>query len=183
MAGQVCGLSGTCAALRSPDGARFAGSRWLSARDWGVAGAPAGLDDELPAGAGLESLLAFGPLPQGSEILRALLVLHPHDRVPSLAAPVEIVVEHVEPFRGGRLPSRSSAQPLRFAAGRRLVPAGVRLPLRVDVSDAARAAAGRDDHRLYLLVRVPDDRVAPVVFASPFARPRSARPRLELLVH
>lgn len=148
-----------------------------------MAGAPAGLDDELPAGAGLESLLAFGPMPERAQILRALLVLHPHDRVPSLAAPVEVVVEHVEPFRGGRLPSRSSAQPLSFAAGRRVAPAGVRLPLRVDVSEAARAAAGRDDRRLYLLVRVPEETRTAVVFASPFARPPRARPRLELLVH
>ena len=181
--GLVCGLSGSCAQLRSPDGARFSGSRWLLARDWGVAGAPGRLDDELPAGDGLESLLAFGPLPEGSEILRALLVLHPHDRMTSLTAPVEVVVEHVEPFRGGPLPSRSSTQPLRFAAGRRLVPAGARLPVRVDVSDAARSAAGRDDRRLYLLVRVDDGPPSPVVFASPYAGQPSARPRLELLVH
>jgi hypothetical protein len=183
--GRVCGFEGTCAPLRPPEGARFAGTQWLRPLDWGVSGADERLDDTLPVGGrrDAESLLAFGPLPDGSHILRALLVLHPHEPGRPLLVPSEVVVEHVEPFRGGALPPRHAAQPLRFAAGRRALAEGPARPVRVDVTEAAKSAAGRDDRRLYLLLRARDGGPAPLRFASPwYARPES-RPRLEVLTH
>lgn len=183
--GRVCGFEGACAPLAAPEGARFAGTRWLRPLDWGVSGAVSRLDDSLPVGGqpNAESLLAFGPLPAGSEILRALLVLHPHEPGRPLGEPSEVVVEHVEPFRGGILPPRHAAQPLRFAAGRRALAAGPARPIRVDVTAAARSAADRDDRRLHLLLRRRDGGPVPLRFASPWHARPEARPRLELLTH
>ncbi len=175
-AGRICGLDGRCGALRPPPGARFAASRWLTPIDWGVTG-PGPLTDRLRVGEGRESLLAFGPLPEASRVLRARLVLHPHDAAARLDAPQLLVVERTRRFAGGPLPLRRGAQPDRLAAARRALAPGPARTLRVDVTDAARAAGGE---RLYLLLRAGD---AALAYASPnHPRPR-VRPRIELLLH
>lgn len=178
--GQVCGLDGRCSALEPAIGARFAASRWVGARDWGTSSserAPRG--DALPIGAGREALLAFGPLPENGRIVRALLVLHPHGAFDRVLARGEIVVEHVEPFRGGAMPARQRRGPRTFAAAVRLLAPGPLRSQRMEVTGAARSAAGRSDHTLYLLVRL--DGGARAVFASPWA-PGEGAPRLELLI-
>lgn len=178
-AGSVCGFSGRCGPLRPPRGARFAGSRWLNATDWGVTG-PGPLTDRLRVGDRRESLLAFGPLPEPSRILRALLVLHPHESSAALIERQTLVVERTGPFRGGPLPYRGSTQPDSFAAARRRLASGPPRPVRVDVTEAARAAGGSDGSALYLLLRT---RGSPLRFASPFHHAPRARPRIELLLH
>ena len=131
----------------------------------------------MPVGGSSEALLAFGPLPESSTILRALLVLHPHERGARLLETTEVVVEDVGPFRGGALPARHGAQPTDFAAARRLVPAGPPRPVRLDVTDAAHGAGAGS---LHLLVRSGGDEA--LLFASPWVGDESARPRLELMV-
>lgn len=181
----MCGLDGRCVRLGSPEGARFAGSRWLTPIDWGVAGRRRALGDAMPIGgrAATEGLIAFGPLPPGSEILRALLVVQPLDPHARTDARGEVIVEHVEPFRGGPLPARPGALPLRFAAGRHALAEGAVFPLRVDVTEAARAAAGRADRRLHLLLRLESRAERPLVLASPWAVDPDRRPRIELMLH
>ncbi|HEY8432563.1 MAG TPA: hypothetical protein VIL20_29535 [Sandaracinaceae bacterium] len=183
--GLVCGLDGRCGALDAPPGSRFAGSRWLEARDFGLATRdPSPLGDALGLGgpAGSEARLAFGPLPPPSRILRAVLVLHPWDPDARVDAPGEIVIEHVEPFRGGRRPARLSRTPAAFAAARRALPRGPARPVRIDLSALVAAAAGRADRTLYLLVRLEGGDPAGVRFASPWS-PTSPGPRLELMLH
>lgn len=179
-AGLVCGFDARCAPLSPPEGARFASSRWLRPLDWGTAGAGEPLDDSMPVGDGAESLLAFGPLPEPSQILRALLVLHPHAPGERLVSDSEVVVEHVEPFRGGALPRRHGRPPLPFAAARRPLSPGPQRPLRIDVTEAARSASGGD---LHLLLRRRGGGGEPLRFASPWYARTDARPRLELLTH
>ncbi len=181
--GLVCGLDGRCGPLDEPEGARFAGSRWLAARDWGMSTASRRpLDDAMVLGAGGgEALLAFGPLPGRSAILRALLVLHPLDPDERVARPGELAVEHVEPFRGGWLPPRASVGPRSFLAGMHALAAGPARPVRVDLTATAQAAAGRPDRMLYVLVRQSGgDGVA---LASPWAVGDRVQPRLELMLH
>lgn len=173
----VCGFDATCGPLRPPEAARFTTSRWLSPRDWAVAGARGRLDDAMPVGGRTEALLAFGSLPEGSRILRALLVLHPHDESPRVGAATELVVERVGRFRGGALPARHGAQPTAFAAAVRPLDEGPVRITRLDVTDAARDA---DDGRLYLLVR--GDAEPALLFASPWANDPERHPRLELMV-
>ncbi|MGE0787905.1 MAG: hypothetical protein AB7S26_19680 [Sandaracinaceae bacterium] len=172
----VCGLAGRCARLREPTGARFARSRWVLARDHGVTGAPT-LTDRLAVGDGHEALLAFGPLPGASRILRALLVLHPHDAAERGDAERSLFVERTGPFVGGGLPRRGGHAPDRFAAAARRVAPGPPRTLRFDVTHAAREAG---EGELYLIVRTDD---AALTFASPYHRDPRARPRLELLLH
>ncbi|HBQ11938.1 MAG TPA: hypothetical protein DEF51_12595 [Myxococcales bacterium] len=183
--GRVCGLDGRCVRLGSPAGARFAGSRWLTPVDWGVAGRRRALGDGMPLGgrAATEGLVAFGPMPASSEILRALLVVQPLDPHSRIDARHEVVVEQVEPFRGGALPARPGAGPLRFAAGRHALAPGPVLPLRIDVTEAARAAADRADRRLHLLLRLREGSARPLVLASPWAIDPQLRPRVELMLH
>jgi hypothetical protein len=181
---QVCGLDGRCGPLGLPLGARFAGSRWIDARDWAVAGdGDTPRSDALLVGAGRESLLAFGPLPPGHRILRAVLVLHPHDGEDRIADDAEIVVEHVEPFRGGALPARREPGPLTFAAARAALARGPARPLRVDVTGATQNAAGRRDQSLYVLLRRTGGGLEPALFASPWAIGDRIQPRVEILVH
>ncbi|MCB9591337.1 MAG: hypothetical protein H6719_01285 [Sandaracinaceae bacterium] len=175
--GAVCGLSGECGTLRPPAGARFAASRWLEPIDWGVAAARGPLTDAMPVGGSSEALLAFGPLPEPSRVVRALLVLSPHASGPRVSEPAEVVVEHVGPFRGGPLPPRHGTTPTEFAAARRLVPEGPAHRLRLDVSEAARSTR---EGSLHLLVRLRGD--AELRFASPWAEDVASRPRLELMV-
>ncbi|MGF1468254.1 MAG: hypothetical protein ACFCGT_19200 [Sandaracinaceae bacterium] len=183
---EVCGFRGQCGPLGRPVGARFARSRWIEPSDWGIAtrGPRAPLGDVMALGGdhATEALLAFGPMPEASAVLRALLVLAPHDRADRWPEPLELVVERVEPFVGGALPPRPGPQPLPFAAARRLLPAGPSRPLRVDVTASARQAGGRRDRHLYLLLRLrpAGDRLR---LASPYHLRRQARPRLELLVY
>jgi hypothetical protein len=176
--GEVCGLDGRCGALETPAGSRFARSRWIEASDWGVSStARRPRTDALPIGDGHEVLLSFGPMPE--RISRALLVLHPHGAFDRVLARGEIVVERVEPFRGGTMPARHQPGPRSFAAAIRPITPGPLRAQRLEVTSAAREAAGRSDRTLYLLVRVDGD--ARAVFASPWA-PRDGAPRLELLV-
>lgn len=132
----------------------------------------------MRVGGASEALLAFGPLPEPSRILRALLVVHPHERRQRVRAATEVVVESVGTFRGGALPARHATQPTLFAAARRIVGVGPARPLRFDVTEAARSASAG---RLYLLVRLEGD--APALhFASPWTVEARLRPRLELMV-
>ena len=94
-----------------------------------------------------------------------------------------LLVEQVEPFRGGALPARPGAQPDRFAAARRPIAVGPARALRLDVTEAARSAADRRDRRLHLLLRASGGDAAPLAFASPDHVDPAARPRLELLLH
>ena len=150
-----------------------------------VAGGRGRLTDRLPVGGASseESLLAFGPMPERGHILRALLVLSPHGGAHRVESDVDLVVERVEPFRGGVLPPRPAVLPTRFAAARRLVPAGPARALRVDVTEAARDAAGRDDQQLYLLLRGSSDVPSGLLYASPDHLETQLRPRLELMLH
>ncbi len=184
-AGRVCGLDGRCGPLAPPSGSRFAGSRWVAAIDWGVTPSSAGASDVLRVGgpSSAEGLLAFAPLPSAGGILRALLVLTPHEPAAPVTRTGEIVVEHVGAFQGGRLPARHAQTPLPFAAARVALPAGPARPVRVDVTSAARAAAGRGDHTLYLLVRLAGGDPDGARFASPWAPGLRVQPRLELLLN
>lgn len=184
-AGQVCRLDGRCGPLDAPSGARFAGSRWVPASDWGIASSSASRADDVLSVGGpdrAQALLAFGPLPTERGVLRALLVLTPHEPPAGIARTGELVVEHVEPFRGGLLPPRDGL-PLRFAAARVALPAGPARPVRVDLTAAVRAAAARRDRTLYIAVRLVDGDPAGARFASPWATGARGQPRLELLLH
>lgn len=181
-AGRVCGLDGTCGPL-AVHRSRFAGSRWLTARDWAVASHGAGpRADVLSIGgpSGAEALLAFGPLPARSSIAGALLVLHPDDALGRVDAGGEVIVERGEPFRGGELPARRTSAPVFLAAARGALPAGPARPVRIDLSALARDAAARDDRTLYLLVRLHGGSPAGARFASPWALGDRVQPRLEL---
>jgi hypothetical protein len=181
--GQVCGLDGRCGPLAVGE-ARFATSQWFSARDWGTSGRERRpLNDALAIGGRgqTEGLLAFGPLPGASRILRALLVLQPGEPDERIESGAEIVVEHVEPFVGGALPPRPHPGPLSFAAAHSALLAGAPRATRIDITRAARTAAARRDRSLYLLLRVEGEGSA--LFASPWALADNARPRLELLIH
>lgn len=182
----MCGLDGRCGPLDAPAGSRFSGSRWMDARDWGLATRdPRPLGDVLVLGgpAGGEALLAFGPLPGRSGILRALLVLHPEDPGGRVTRPGEIVVERYEPFRGGRRPARLSVTPVAFAAARNALAPGPTRPMRIDLTALVRRAAGRDDRTLYVLVRLEGGDPQGARFASPWAVSDRPRPRLELMLH
>ena len=174
--GRVCGLSGRCTRLGAPPGVRFASSRWLQPADWGVTGTER-QTDALWIGDGHESLLAFGPLPEPSRILRALLVLHPHEATPRVLDDRRVVVERTRRFSGGPLPPRGGTQPDSFAAARRELASGPSRPVRLDVTDAARGAGGEV---LYLLVRSEGHALS---LASPLYHSPDARPRVELLLH
>ncbi|MFK7992172.1 MAG: hypothetical protein AB8I08_39500 [Sandaracinaceae bacterium] len=181
---EVCGLSGQCASLAAPEGARFAGSAWLQASDWGIAGpSTQPLGDRLRVGgdAGDESLLTFGPLPAAGELLRAVLVLRRHDTAPPVAGPVALFVESVGPYRGGVLPTRGGVVADRFAAARRTLAAGPPRDVRIDITDAARDAANRDERAVYLLLRAHGDGAQ--YFASPQHSDGDRQPRLELMLH
>jgi hypothetical protein len=97
--------------------------------------------------------------------------------------PGELAVEHVEPFRGGSLPPRARVGPRAFLAGLHVLPAGPPRPVRVDVTAAARDAAGRRDRTLYLLVRVERAGEEGISLASPWALGERVQPRLELMLH
>ena len=174
--GSVCGVSGRCGRLRTPEGSRFAASRWLSPSDWGVTRAVR-LSDTIPLGGGAETLFTFGPMPEPSAILRALLILHPAEPRAPLTTSAQILVERIGAFRGGVLPARSSVPPTAFATARRQLRPGPAPIVRLDVTEAARAA---DAGSLHLLVRADSD--TPLRFASPFASDLGSRPRIELMV-
>ncbi len=142
-----------------------------------MAGARGPLTDAIPLGGSSEGLFAFGPMPDSSRILRALLVLHPHEARPRITERVELIVEHVGAFRGGPLPARHGTQPTAFAAARRALPAGPAHPIRLDVTSAARSSSAGV---LHLLVRVEGD--AELSVSSPWATATGDRPRLELMV-
>ncbi len=181
---QVCGLDGRCGPLAQRTAARFAAARWIAARDWAIsARARRPRSDVFPLGGseGAEGLLAFGPLPAQGRILQALLVLHPYEGENRVADPIEIVVERVEPFRGGVLPPRQTVGPLEFAAARSALAEGPARPIRIDVSASVREAATRRDRMLYVLLRVHGG--GEVSFASPWALGERNQPRLELLLH
>lgn len=184
--GRVCGLDGQCGPLEEPAASRFAGSRWMEARDWGIAAHGARpIGDALVVGgpAGAEALLAFGPLPGGSRILRALLVLQPQDEAGRVSEPGEILVERSDPFRGGSLPARTGPRFSIFAAARRALSPGPARSVRVDLTALARAAAAREDRTLYLLLRLDGGDPEGARFASPWALGDGRRPRLELMLH
>lgn len=143
------------------------------------------LGDRLPVGgpSGSEALLAFGALPARSAILGALLVLQPLDPSVRVERSGEFLVEHVEPFRGGALPSRSRVGPRAFLAASRSVPEGPARPIRVDVTRAARDAAERADRTLHLLLRLEGGDAAGLSLTSPWAFDPDVQPRLELLLH
>ena len=141
-----------------------------------MAGAGGPLTDAIPLGGASEGLFAFGPMPDASRILRALLVLHAHAAHPRTEVRAEVIVEQVGAFRGGPLPARHATQPVAFAASRRALAPGPVHSIRLDVTDAARSA-GRS---LHLLVRVEGD--ARVRISSPWSTTPQKRPRLELMV-
>lgn len=181
-AGSVCDFDGRCRPLSPPDEARFARSRWLSARDWAPVhrgAAHLGRDVfELGGPARGEILLKFGPLPPPGDLLRALLVLTPE---PAQYVPVggRVEVYRSQAFVGRPHRRRFAPPTVRGALVARAVEPGPAPLLRLDVSRAARSAArpGRD---LYLAVRF--DGEAPLRFASPLAFAARMRPRLELLL-
>jgi hypothetical protein len=176
----VCGHAGVCTPLASPASARFARSRWIAASDWATSSSErAPRADALPVGGGAESLLAFRDMPPQGRILTALLVLTPHDAFSRVLEDAEIVVERVEPFRGGALRPRAGEGTRTFAAAIRSLPAGPARPLHIDLTSAARDAAGRRDRTLYLLVR--QEGGARATYRSPWS-PSAGTPRLEVLV-
>lgn len=178
---EVCGLQGQCAPLAAPEGAQFAGSAWLYAADWGIAGpSTRPLGDRLRVGGGDESLLTFGPVPAASELLRAVLVLRRHETAPPLSEDAELIVESVGPYRGGVLPARGGTIAAPFAAARRSLAAGPPRDLRVDVTAAVRSSAERPDRTVYLLLRASDEAQ---YFASPQHSTEDRHPRLELMLH
>lgn len=150
---------------------------WLEPVDWGVAGARGPLGDAMPVGGTSEALLAFGSLPRGSRVARALVVLTPHPAGARVLTSTELVAERVGAFRGGPLPARHAPTPTDFAAARRQVPEGPARRVRLDVTRVAREAA---DGRLFLLLRTRGD--GDLLFASPWAEDGGVRPRLELMV-
>src|SRR5690606_6317206 len=129
---------------------------------------------------GAEALLSFAPLPAPSAIVRAILVLHPHDPLARIEQRGEVVVEHVEPFRGGRLPARRTSTPAIFAAARSALPVGAARPVRIDLTRLARTTAARRDRTLNVLVRLASGPSGGARFASPWSVGDRVQPRLEL---
>lgn len=183
--GLVCGLDGRCGPLSAVSESRFAGSRWLTARDWATSTPDGVRTDTLLLGGpnDAEAWLAFGPLPAQSRIRRALLVLHPHDPLARIDMPGELVVERAGQVRGGRLPARHIPAPIALAVARGALPSGPARPVRVDVTQVAREAASRSGRMLYVIVRLTAGPAGGARFASPWALEHGTHPRLEMMLH
>lgn len=154
----------------------------MLARDWAIASSsPHPPADALTLGGPeeAEALLSFAPLPAPSTIVRAILVLHPHDRLVRIEREGELVIEHVPPFRGVRLPPRRTHTPTALAPARVALPVGAARPARIDLTQLTRSAAARRDRTLNVLVRLQDGPPAGARFASPWNVGARTQPRLE----
>jgi len=184
--GTVCQLDGTCAALAERPG--FARTLHLPAADWAGTRGDArsdrgGLHDELLLGGeeiGGVVWLAFD-LPPDGEVVGAVLRLSPAARFAG-GTPQRVAAFESSAFDGARVSRRQPPRRVgRYGAERVLASTG--RPLRLDVSELVRVAAGppgQRRRRVHLGVRARSGEGPAWRIASPSALDGDRHPRLEL---
>lgn len=183
--GTVCHPGGHCAPLSRQ--ARFAEAQWLPVAAWGVTradrpSATVAATDVLLLGGDLGAVayLGFGPLPVEAGVVRAQLVLQPHESWSGAPVDARVLVHRTRPFRGGGLTRRAAPESLGGSVDERPIEAGGPRPIVLDVTDALRQARQAGRAHLYLELRVDEAQGLPWRLASPRAADPDLRPRLEL---
>jgi hypothetical protein len=187
--GEVCAANGACAPLER-EAERFSRGVWLSVRDFGVTartGHPAvGPDTDLLllGGSGDHTIyLAFGPLPAGAAIPKAILVLSPHETFTPAPDGARIAAFAVRPFRGDDLSRRDAPRREPEPSAEAVLAPGMTRRVRLDLTTQVEHAhrLGAEIVSVALLGEIEGGEV-PLRFASPWALDTARRPRLELSV-
>lgn len=183
--GTVCHPGGSCGPLTRE--ARFAEGRWLPVATWGVTradrpSATVAATDVLLLGGDLGAVayLGFGPLPAEAGVVRAQLVLQPHESWSGAPVDARVVVRRTRPFRGDGLTRRAAPESLGGSVDERPVEAGGPRPIVLDLTDAVRQAQRAGRAHLHVELRVDGAEGLPWRLASPRAVDPDLRPRLEL---
>lgn len=183
----VCELDGTCRVL-AQDTAEASGTSMVAAVDWGVVlrhrlRTEAPEHDVLPIGGadGAVAYLAFGPIPQGRELVRAVLRMEVDGSTRRGIRGLR--VWRTRAFDGAGLSSGFRPRHRRFDVATRAFDARPSSAVHVEVTELVRGARRDREDRLYLELRL-DRRGArdELRVASPASLELPRRPSLALLL-
>lgn len=185
--GTVCQPDGACRPLEDGDTLRFTATRRLAATGWAHSHddgshAPPAAGDALVIGGDHQAVahLSFGPLPEGVELVRALLVLRPHPAWHGVARPWRVSVhEGPAPTKVERGRVTRRYRPPRAVARLRT---GIGRPVVLEVTSLVDAALDGPGRSVSITLRMPDRHAPAVRLASPRAAEATLRPRLVLVV-
>ncbi len=178
--GDACPARRTCDARRGGDTTAVDGRSAIALASDSARAGEGDAGDALPVGA-RRTFVRFdlAPLAQATSVERAVLSLAPHPAWRSSATPLHLTVRRVEgawrvdDVGAGREPAVAEV------LGEATLAAGVRSPVRVDVTEAVRAWLAGDASAQGLALEIDG---GAAVFAGAGAATTGLRPRIEMVL-